>query len=155
MVFLICVVLMQSIASCKEWLKQTMFVLVTGVEMFPVMEKMNKPIPHHLSFLRPVSTVSVAAILIYEPLPCVVSTPWLCMVKCHLPRSGMKGVRGHEPSQYSSASLLLFTFCCIAHPSSQSRGRRAQRPKVAAEEEGIKGPKYSHTKSKTQHYTSY
>lgn len=69
----------------------------TGVEVFTVMEKMNKPIPHRLSFLRPVSTVSVAAILIYEPLPCVVSTPLLCMVKCCLLRNGMKGVRGHEP----------------------------------------------------------
>lgn len=53
--------------------------------MFPAMEKMNKPIPHHLSFLRPVSTVGVAAILIYELLPCVASTPLLCKVKCHLP----------------------------------------------------------------------
>lgn len=51
--------------------------LVTGIDMFPVMEKMKKPIPHHLSFLRLVSTISVAAILICELLPIVVSTPLL------------------------------------------------------------------------------
>lgn len=40
--------------------------LITGAEMFPVMEKMSKPVPHQLSFLRLVSTVSVAAISIHE-----------------------------------------------------------------------------------------
>lgn len=65
-----------------------MLVLTTEAEMFPVMEKMNKPVPHQLSFLRLVSTVSVAAISIHELLPCVVLTPLLCTVQCHLPRNG-------------------------------------------------------------------
>lgn len=65
-----------------------MFVLIIGVEMFPVMEKMNKPVPHHLSFLRLMTTVSVPAISIHELLPCVVLTPSLCVVQCHLSRNG-------------------------------------------------------------------
>ncbi|XP_069649098.1 uncharacterized protein [Haliaeetus albicilla] len=48
-----------------------MFVLVMGVEMFPVMEKMNKPIPHHLSFLRPVCCFLVGVFFIV----CIIRKP--------------------------------------------------------------------------------
>lgn len=65
-----------------------MLVLIAEVEVSPVMEKMNQPVPHELSFLRLVSTVSVAAISIHELLPCVGFTPLLCRVQCHLPRNG-------------------------------------------------------------------
>lgn len=118
-----------------------MFVLVTGVEMFPVMEKMNKPIPHHLSFLRPVSTVSVAAILTYELLPCVVSTPLLCMVKCHLPRSGMRAVRGHEPAWYSlclSPALHVLLYRTLLKPK---QGQESTETKGGSRRGGCKRTK--------------
>lgn len=73
-------------ASCTARWEQT--TLITEAEMFPVMEKMNKPVPRQLSFLRLVSTVSVAAISTHELLLCVVLTLLLCMVQCHLPRNG-------------------------------------------------------------------
>lgn len=101
---------------------------------------MNKPIPHLLSFLRPVSTVSVAAILIYEPLPYVVLIPMLCIVKCCLPRSGMNGVRGHGPSQYSlclSSALCILPHCMLLK---LKQGRRAQA-KGGSRKGGHKGTK--------------
>ncbi|KAL9845204.1 uncharacterized protein GJ701_008951 isoform 2-T2 [Geothlypis trichas] len=36
----------------RAWWEPTMLVLIAEVEVFPVMEKMNKPVPHQLSFLR-------------------------------------------------------------------------------------------------------
>lgn len=65
--FFICVVPGWRLA--RAWWELTMLVLIAEVEVFPVMEKMNKPVPHQLSFLRLVSTVCVAAILIHELLP--------------------------------------------------------------------------------------
>ncbi|XP_053807853.1 uncharacterized protein LOC128792955 [Vidua chalybeata] len=41
-----------SMAHCKAWWEQTMLVLIAEAEVSPVMEKMNKPVPHQLSFLR-------------------------------------------------------------------------------------------------------
>ncbi|XP_053842439.1 uncharacterized protein LOC128812206 [Vidua macroura] len=41
-----------SMAHCKAWWEQTMLVLRAEAEASPVMEKMNKPVPHQLSFLR-------------------------------------------------------------------------------------------------------
>lgn len=118
-----------------------MFVLVTGVEMFPVMENMNKPIPHHRSFLRPVSTVSVAAILIYEPLPCAISTPLLCMVKWHLPRSGMKGVGGHEPPQYSLRLSPALHILLYRTPLNPKQGQESTETKGGSRRGGHKGTK--------------
>lgn len=85
-----------------------MFVLIAEVEMFPVMEKMNQPVPHQLSFLRPMSTVRVAAISI---------AVWINSIAVHgasvtFPEmdEGRKGAGA--PS--SQLLLLPFTACCAA-----------------------------------------
>lgn len=94
------------------------------------MENVNKTILHHLSFLGPVSTVSVAAILTQGLLLCVVSVPLLCMEKCHLPRGAAHGT--------SCTPLPVSGSSCCAHivPCSSQEGTKG--PKGSAVEKDIK-----------------
>lgn len=71
----------------------------------------------------------------------MVSTPLLCMVKCHLPRSGMKGVRGHEPSRYSlclSSALHIRLYCTPLKPK---QGQESTETKGGSRRGGHKGTK--------------
>lgn len=82
-----------------------MFVLIAEVEMFPVMEKMNQPVPHQLSFLRPMSTVRVAAISI---------AVWINSIAVH--GASVTFPEMDEGCRNSQLLLLLlpFTACCAA-----------------------------------------